>query len=207
MKCDDFKKNFYDYKDQLVIAEVSLAMDNHIDHCSDCSALNRKYEDFLNRFSSLPQSIEPENDLWPEIKKKITQVKYKSINSRIRFAAIAASFVLVITFSLTMVFVNYNNSSKEAKIINQFNEASKEYNLARIQLVKALHAKEGILKKETIDIIENNLIIIDQAIGEIKVAIKKEPENQSLVIMLADTYHKETDMLLSTRDLISSIKN
>jgi hypothetical protein len=68
-----------------------------------------------------------------------------------------------------------------------------------------LHSKEGVLKHETIEVIENNLIIMDQAIGEIKLAIKKEPENSDLLLMLADTYHKETDLLLSTRELIVHI--
>ncbi len=93
------------------------------------------------------------------------------------------------------------------KILKQFNSASDEYNKARENLISALHSKEGIINKETIDLIENNLIIMDQAINEIKIAINKEPENQSLVLMLASAYHKETGLLLSTRDIILNINN
>jgi hypothetical protein len=203
MKCDDFKKYFYEFHDEMLDADLTSEMKTHINDCEECGRINGRYENFLKKFSSLPDSMEPEIDLWDGIKKRITAKKGLHIN-RIRILSIAASFVAVVLFSAIMLFYGLNNN-KEAKVMNEFNTASKEYARARGELITALHSKEGILKHETIEVIESNLIIMDQAIGEIKLAIKKEPGNRSLLIMLADTYHKETDLLLSTRDLITHI--
>jgi hypothetical protein len=86
--------------------------------------------------------------------------------------------------------------------LGQFEAASREYEEARREILAALRAKEHIVKKETIDIIENNLNIIEGAIGEIKSAVGREPGDERLVLMLADAYHKETDVLLTVRDLL-----
>lgn len=206
MKCEKFKKNLYDFHDQLLSSGVMNEMESHLKECASCYEVNEKYKNFLNKFSSLPKSIKPERDLWENIKGKIEIKKSYNFNFKIKYLALAASFIIIILFSTLLFFYNnYNNS--EMKILKQFNSASDEYNKARENLISALHSKEGIINKETIDLIENNLIIMDQAINEIKIAINKEPENQSLVLMLASAYHKETGLLLSTRDIILNINN
>jgi hypothetical protein len=210
MKCEDFKKSFYEFHDEMLDPIHTLEMEKHIKECEECSRINVRYKKFLGEFSNLPDSIEPEKDLWDGIKKSISDNNIRHINrfriGRIRFLSIAASFAVMILFSAIMVLYGRNNDA-DAKTLKQFDAASKEYVKAREELMTALHSKEGVLIHETIEVIENNLIIMDQAIGEIKLAIRKEPRNQSLVLMLADTYHKETDLLLSTRDLIMHLGN
>lgn len=205
MKCEDFKKYLYDFHDQLLDNELINEIESHLKNCTDCFEINKKYKDFLNKFSYLPKSIQPKRDLWEDIKNKIYIKKSYSFTNKIKFLAIAASFIFIILFS-TIIFYYRQNINSNTKILKQFYSASKEYEKARKDLVLALHLKEGIINKETINIIENNLIIMDQAINEIKIAINKEPDNQSLVLMLADAYHKETKLLLSTRDLILNIR-
>jgi hypothetical protein len=207
MKCDEFKKYFYDFHDGLLSGSLSEEMTAHMNECEACSKVNAKYDKFLDGFSELPASIQPGRDLWPEIKERLKPVKKDDLFKRIRLISIAASVVLAVISSAFLFYYQTRSMNKEARVLNQFDSASKEYVKARKQLVAALHSKEGILKKETIEVIENNLVIMDQAITEIKLAIKKEPNNQSLVMMLADTYYKETDLLLSTRDLIMNIGN
>ena len=205
MKCEDYKKYIYDFHDQLLSNELNNEMESHLRECTDCFEVNKKYEEFLNKFSSLPKSIQPERDLWEDIKSKTAVKKNYNFNYKIKFLAIAASFIFIILFSAIMFFYSRNINS-DTKILRHFNSASGEYNKARESLISTLHSKEVAINKETIDIIESNLLIMDQAINEIKAAINKEPDNQSLVLMLADTYHKETKLLLSTRDLILNIR-
>lgn len=204
MKCEDFKKNFYDFHDQLLSKELINEMESHMGKCTCCYEINKKYKNFLNKFLSLSKSIQPERDLWEDIKSKIPIKKSFNFTKKFRFLAIAASFIIISLFSIVTFYYNFNKNS-DARILKQFNSASRDYEKARKDLISALHSKEGIINKETIVIIENNLIIMDQAINEIKIAVNKEPDNQSLVLMLADTYQKETKLLLSTKELILNI--
>lgn len=205
MKCEDFKKYFYDFHDHLLSNDLMKEMGSHIEECIGCREINKKYKNFLNRFSTLPKSIQPDRNLWENIKKRISIKKSFNFSNNYKFPAIAASFIIITLFSVLTFYNNYSKSS-DTRILKQFNSASREYEKARKDLVSALHSKEGIINKDTIDIIENNLLIMDQAINEIKTAINKEPDNQRLVLMLADTYQKETNLLLSTKKLILNIE-
>jgi hypothetical protein len=123
MKCDEFKSDFYEFHDEMLDADLAEEMRAHINECKECSRINVRYENFLDKFSNLPDTIEPENDLWEGIKKRIP-VRNGHLIKRIRFLSIAASFIAVTLFSAIMFYYGRNNND-EAKTMKQFNVASK----------------------------------------------------------------------------------
>lgn len=207
MNCEIFREMMDDYHDGLLSEDVSSQMKKHLDGCDQCSAEYKKLAKLLEKVYNLPEEINPKRDLWPLIKEGIREKRKKSYQGW-KMLSLAAVFIGIMAFSFVSLYMNVNrNANRESKVMRQFDKASKEYLKAREELIASLQSKKGVIKEETIATIENNLDIIDQAIGEIKVAISKEPDNERLVLMLSDAYHKETDLLLSTRELIANINN
>jgi hypothetical protein len=76
MKCEDFRKNLYEYHEDAFSRALAREMEAHIRACATCANANLKYERFLRRFSAETRPVEPERDLWPVIKSRIAEKKY-----------------------------------------------------------------------------------------------------------------------------------
>jgi anti-sigma factor RsiW len=75
------------------------------------------------------------------------------------------------------------------------NFADAQYDAAVSDLEKALRAGRGRLDKATIDIVEHNLQIIDQAIAQAREALSADPANTYLSGHLAEARRRKLDLL------------
>ncbi len=67
--------------------------------------------------------------------------------------------------------------------------------LAHRDLVKAVELQRDQLSPETVAVLEENLRIIDQAIGQIRSALEEDPLNTRLRLQLAAHYQHEVQLL------------
>jgi anti-sigma-K factor RskA len=67
--------------------------------------------------------------------------------------------------------------------------------LARQNLIEAVEGPKEHLSPETVAVIEENMRIIDQAIGQIRIALEDDPLNHELNMLLATYYQQEAELL------------
>jgi len=82
--------------------------------------------------------------------------------------------------------------------------ADDQYDAAVADLEKALRAGRGRLDKSTIDIVEHNLQIIDQAIAQARDALAADPANTYLSGHLVEARRRKLDLLRRAAALAES---
>ncbi len=181
-----------------------------------------KHEDPIPGTDALPRSIEPEHDLWPAIAARIQERKLlrPSFAERAdkpastfdwrRWGLLAAAAMLLMTVSsgITAYLINgataptgpaeipgadnAGASSLSTVAWDEFQQAEREYERITDELLAAL--SEG-LAPETVEIVETNLRLIDQAIQEARAALERDPSNAGLAFKLNDIYRKRVTFL------------
>ena len=156
---------------------------------------------------SMPRSVTPPHDRWPEIHERITAAETTS--SRWIFpggwpAALAAGLVLMAVSSLatwqiaeresdgangTVVMVS-SGPAVPARLAGM-QDLGDRYRLDREQLAEAFEGKLQQLHPETREAVLTNLRDIQRALAEINLALDSDPNNVLLQQLLVATYQKE----------------
>jgi hypothetical protein len=158
----------------------------------------------------LEREIAPARDLWPEIKGRIAESGGKVVrgpwwsSSWLGWAAAAA---LVMVLGLRM------GSDQEATVprslvsapdrsdislVAQVSDAARARDglgQVRADLLRSVIERRGSLDAEARQMVDENLLVIDQAIADIYQALQEDPENRGLEFLLASTYQREVDFL------------
>jgi hypothetical protein len=87
-----------------------------------------------------------------------------------------------------------DRSEREVRVV-PVSLADAQYDAAAADLEKALKAGRGRLDKATIDIVEHNLQIIDQAIAQARDALAADPANAYLSGHLVEARRRKLDLL------------
>jgi ribosome assembly protein YihI (activator of Der GTPase) len=69
------------------------------------------------------------------------------------------------------------------------------YMARRTELLNALDARSHELSGETMDVVMENLLLIDQAMDRIAVALGEDPENEFLMKQLVGAYRQQINLL------------
>ena len=65
----------------------------------------------------------------------------------------------------------------------------------------ALEGRRGQLSPATLKVVDENLAIIDAAIGRLQVALREDPGNRALVTLLTATWERKIDLLQTASEL------
>jgi hypothetical protein len=172
------------------------------------------------QIDGLPREILPERNLWPGIQKAITDSKV--VHARFearseatartsfgwrRFGLVAAAAMLLIVASsgITAYLLRSPAANPAGTIDGRadfeivawegFVAAEQEYQRVTDELLGALEAQRDELAPETVEVVERNLALIDQAIGEARAALERDPANTKLVHKLTDMYRTRVTFL------------
>jgi hypothetical protein len=85
------------------------------------------------------------------------------------------------------------------------NFADSQYDAAVADLQRALQEGRGKLDPKTIEILEKNLTIIDQAIEQARQALTKDPANTYLNSYLADARRRKLDLLRDATAVLANL--
>jgi len=165
--------------------------------------------------AELPREIEPQRDLWPTLSTRLEPRRSRLLRffglaggwtgpATLRLAGAAALLVLV---AVTLWLVRRPEVAPQitpavAAGAPAAYQASAELARsedgvlqARHDLLEAVQRQREHLAPETVEILEENMRIIDQAIGEIRSALDDDPQNQQLNMLLAAQYQREVELL------------
>ena len=212
MNCHEFAARLDDFADGALSEPERAAAAGHRDECPACRAAEARLSALLAGAASLPRGLEPGRDLWPGIVGRIERPNVSrgvfGGTGRLRWpqlgALAAAAAALVVASSIvTAVLVARRASSPAPSGVAagvttaslQLAQARGTYEAARTQLLAALAARRGSLSPATLKVVNDNLAIIDAAVGEMEQALARDPGNRELPGLLVTAYQQEIDML------------
>jgi anti-sigma factor (TIGR02949 family) len=208
MTCSDFTSRIDEYLDGRLRPEDEEVIRKHIAECPACAEEADAGEDLRRRAARLPRSLDPPQDLWPEIATRIAAERV--VRGRFgRRALMAAAAVALIAGSVVTAYLvgrgqavttvenrQMLETGPSEIVLASFQELGvSDYLVTRSTLFGALDARRDDLSPETLEVLMANLKVIDDAMGKIAEALGEEPGNEFLMKQLAAAYRRQINLL------------
>jgi predicted anti-sigma-YlaC factor YlaD len=200
MTCAGVDERLDDYVDGALPAAQTREVEAHLQGCAACRQEEKALRNLLAVAAGLARETSPPRDLWPEIAERIRSER-RGIGSWPRWAAAALAAAAVVSIALLASVVG-RQAPPVAPVAptpvqaekDPLREAEADYARATSALLSALEQRRDLSPK-TLASVRSNLDVIDQALGEVRAALAKDPANPELTRMLASTHRKKVDVL------------
>lgn len=204
-----------DYLDGELTAGEAAAVEAHLRECAACNAVLND----LKRIVAQAQHLEPrppQADLWAGIERRIERVTPpRRVSFTLPQLAAAAALLIAVSAGTAIKFaapavpasVPVEQTAKDELAQAEAAESiatiavtpvgfsDAQYDAAVADLEKAVKAGRGRLDKSTIEVVEHNLQIIDQAIAQAREALAGDPANSYLSGHLVEARRRKLDLL------------
>jgi len=208
MNCHEWTDRFDEFLDGRLDAVEAEDLQAHIAGCPSCAAELESIRELRDLAAALPRSLEPSRDLWPGIEARISEAKVVRGRFGRRAILAAAAAVVIVSSVVTAYFIGRSQAVATAVLPVVVESGPSEVVLAsfeglgvnnyldtRTELLDALEARKHELSGETMDVVMENLLLIDQAMDRIAEALGEDPENEFLMKQLAGAYRRQIDLL------------
>lgn len=213
MRCDQVRERMDDLVDGAPMdATAASEARRHLERCEDCRAEERSLRALLTRASTLPESIEPERDLWPGIVARIERRPAGARPGAPAWVGIAASLLVVlVTGGIGWGLLGTGQSGPgpaqaprapgalevSSRQVTPPDLAAAERTLlrAKLQMIGVLEARRESMSPETSATIDRNMKVMEKAVNEIREALERDPGNAELNRMLMAAHRRELDLL------------
>lgn len=211
--------------------ETAARVADHLAVCEACRSEHHRLVELLSVASGIQLSVDPGDGLWEDVKRDIERRKEVALpvaenapNRRpskrlVRvspaFLAAAAVVLIVLSSGITTVVLRRTPEGFQALrrstdgqsmvLPASFRVAEDEYARTISELRIAVDAQRANLSPETIRTVDHSLAIIDSAIAEARTALIADPNNRTLVELLASSYQRKLDLLRRTSELSPKI--
>jgi hypothetical protein len=208
MNCHESADRFDEYLDGRLDPAEANDLRTHLAGCRSCSESLEQILELRDLAASLPRSEEPPRDLWPSIAARISEGKV--VRGRFGYRALlaAAAAVLIVSAVIGAYLIGRSQAVVVAEgpavvsggpseiLLASFEGLGVDgYETRRNELLHALDLRKDELSPETIAVVMDNLLLIDQAMDRISVALGEDPENELLMKQLAGAYRRQIDLL------------
>lgn len=195
-------------------------LERHLGACGGCRSEAEQLEALRAQTSRLPRTVEPRRDLWAGIERRLESSWRQRWRSGTWFpgqlwhpASLAAAAAVVALGlglwlwrgePLSTRAPDATRATAPAAVIDDEGRNQTRAELARFEdgmllahqdLLTAVQSRSDRLSPETQAAVEENMRIIDQAIGQIRTALEEDPLNQRLNMQLAAQYQHEVHLL------------
>ncbi len=223
LSCDDVRARLDEYVDELLDGQELLAVERHLAECAGCREELRGLKALLAEAAALPEELDPPRELWPGIEARLApRARVLSFAPPLRRwaflappLAAAAAVLLVVGLGLrpgpqpqpapgpsqTPVSAEVGVRTVALGSAASLAQAEGDYRRATEQLLESLRSEQRTLPPGTLEKVERNLSAIEGALGEIRAALEKDPENAQLARLLNSTQRRKLQMLQSVARL------
>ena len=209
MNCHQATDRFDDFLDGRLGATELEDFQTHIAGCSSCAGELASVRELRDLAATLPRSLETPRDLCPGIENRISGAKVVRGRFGRRTLLAAAAAVVIVSSVVTAYFVGRSQAvvataepstvvagDPSAVLLASFEGLGVDnYMATRTELLDALEARKHELSDDTMDVVMENLLLIDQAMDRIAEALGEDPENEFLMKQLAGAYRRQIDLL------------
>jgi len=212
---DTITDQLSDYLDGELTAGEAAAVEAHLRECAACNDVLND----LKRIVAQAQHLEPrppQADLWAGIERRIERVTPpRRVSFTLPQLAAAAALLIAVSAGTAIKLaapvvpasapVERTAKDEPAQAeppesiatiaVTPVGFSDAQYDAAVADLEKALKAGRGRLDKSTVEIVEHNLQIIDQAIAQAREALVGDPANSCLSGHLVEARRRKLDLL------------
>jgi hypothetical protein len=203
MTCAEAEDRLDDYVDGSLPEAEFQEMELHLASCPPCREEERRLRAVLAQAAALPRLLSPARDLWPEIAERIGGRKRTALRGW-RPIGLAAAAAVAIALASTLL-PRPEPPAAPAPLAGlpvtvspgseTLQDVEADYVRATTALLAALSERPSSLSSETLASVQKNLDVIDQALAEVRQALRKDPHNGELTHMLVATHRKKLEVL------------
>ncbi len=186
--------------------EKTAVVEEHMRLCAPCRANLDGLRAVKQAAASLPSEMSPQRDLWPGIENRLQVRRTSRSWVKPAVAALAATLVAAIALAFflssnrlpspTIGGRSADNIHAHAGYENATVDSVRtEYEQARANLLTVIEARSHDIAPETLDVIERNMKLIDQAIADIELALATSPGEARLDRQLQLAYQQQIELL------------
>ena len=215
--CEMREERLNDYVDGLLTGADRADLDRHMAQCEGCREAVEALSALKGAASALPGSLEPPRDLWPEIRRGLSgsgdspwwrvtgRRPASSWGWRVGLAA-AAVMLVAASVSITLLVVRPRPESTVAHgtaasvppgpaVLASYRAAENVYLRATGDLMAVLDDRRDELAPETVELLEENLRLIDEAINQMWSALENDPAHSGNRHLFNNLYQKKVTLL------------
>ena len=187
------------------------------EHTNDDDALDARDAARLREaLAALPREVDPEHDLWPEIRAQLDLTRARGIGDApavtpitavrrpfraARWLAAAAALVLITattTWSVVKQRAEASDQAATVALLADFERSASE-------LQASLERRQSALDPRTREILERSLRTIDGAIAEARVALAERPQDAAIQAFVASAFRQKIDFLRRANDVAAAM--
>jgi hypothetical protein len=190
----------------------------HVEACPQCRRELEAIRSIKADLAALPKEQAPARDLWPGIRGRLeasarSKVDLRAaevipVGTRRRLVplAVAAGLVLVAGASILFSQRTAHRATPERAHRGETHAleiapGEKEYGRALEELRRDFDQRRSELRPETVEVVEQNLRLIDQAIVRTREALATDPGSPDLTLLLSSAYEMEIELLRQANDI------
>ena len=199
-----------DYVDGVLDPAERSALEAHFEACPPCAAELAALRSVVLDVQGLPPGVQPPRDLLRDIHRAIDRervvalpaTRWRALYSMRWQLATAAMLLMLVTAVFTQQAASKKQRMQTATqnadavlVSTELRSLEEKYLDAIIEMQTLLSAQQSGLSPETRNLLQENLRVIDQAIGESRAAVQRDPGNTMINEMLRSAYEKKLDVL------------
>ena len=175
-----------EYADGTLALEARREVEAHLAECADCRAELASVQALLAEAGKLPESIQPEHELWDGIAARIAP---RRRSARPWLLALAALLLMALSSAMTAWWLGRQAPATE------FSEVQSRYAEESAELARRVLEGPSQLSPQTLAAVARHLRVIDEAIQEAEAALRQDPANRALEQMLFVRYEQRLELL------------
>jgi hypothetical protein len=200
--CEETRAALDDLADGLLDDDARQRAREHLLGCAACREEEARLRALLAQAAALAPEVAPPVDLWPHIERRI---RTRESGAWLRHLAAAACLALAVAGALTARRpgttggpepaggpATLQPAALEAADVEQ---VERDYERAASALLVQLRTRQGSMPPETVAQVEDSLRTIDAALVQIRAALRQQPAEPALHLMLAATHRKKVEVL------------
>jgi len=186
MDCKTAREQLDDLVDGALDVATAATLAAHLAGCADCTRERDALLALRRAARALPRAIAPGRDLWPAIARRTVQRRRIALPVAIA-ASIAAAFIGV---AATKLAERALQAPAAAPIAAAWSAPQ-----GRAVFVAQVMRLDAAVPAQTRAVVEHNLRLIQQALGEIEQAVERDPTDANLRQLLISIHIQESALI------------
>ena len=206
MKCEQIRERLDDYVAATLHQSDEATLASHLAACAECAAEERGLRSLLRQAAELPRVMQPARDLWPGIAARLERrgrlLSFRPRATQVAWLAAAAAIAFALSGTLTTRSGKIVPASQAPRLVPASLDgvqgvlaAEQDYEQAAALLMRTLEQDREGLSPETLKVVQENLMLIDKALADVRRALDKDPASRELTSLLTATHRRKLETL------------
>jgi anti-sigma factor RsiW len=198
MSCNDLQDLIQDHVDGTLPEGQRRLLDAHLVDCEGCRGELEQVRALVGSLADLPRDSEPSSDLWPGLRARIeaatAPLPFRP-PTRVPVTRLAAAAAILVAMVAASSLLWAPRDSERAARDDERSEVLAEYERASTALLEALESRRAELSPTTLDEIDRNLALIEDALARTREAMRSSPNDADLRTMHFALLDRKTSVL------------